>query len=131
MSTSQETLVSAEEQLENDPAVDSLICSMFQDIEESDIATYWIDFMSMVEILMINVRAMHTCNWKEYLISLQEMMPWFVAYDHTNYACWLPDFWVKPKSFNAEQKQFFSSKFAHWLTILIHPLGHADRDDNE
>jgi len=57
MSTSQECLVSAEEQLENDPSIDSLIYSMFQDIEESDMATYWIDFMLMVEILMMNVRA--------------------------------------------------------------------------
>ena len=93
MSTSQECLASALEKLENDPAIDSLICSMFQDLEVSDMANYWIDFMSMVEILMMNVYAIHTCNWEEYLISLWEMMPWLVAYDQTNYARWLPDFW--------------------------------------
>jgi len=61
-----------------------------QHLEGSDMVTYWIDFMSMVEILMMNVHVMHTCNWKEYLISLQEMMPWLVAYDQINYARWLP-----------------------------------------
>jgi hypothetical protein len=80
MSNSQECLASALEKLENDPAIDSLISSMFQDLQ------IWIDFMSMVEVLMMNVYAIHTCNWEEYLISLQEMMPWLVVYDQTNYA---------------------------------------------
>jgi len=115
MLTSQECLVSAKEHLENDPAVDSLIC-MFQDVEESYLATYWIDLMSMVEILMMNVSAIHTYNWKEYLISLQEMMPWFVFYDQTNYARWLPDFWAKLKSF---KKQFFSSNFTQLMTAPL------------
>ena len=66
MSTSQERLASAVKQLENDPAINNLICSMFQDLKESDMANYWIDFMSMVEILMMNVHAVHTCNWEEY-----------------------------------------------------------------
>jgi len=62
----QNHLVSAVEQLENDPTIDNLICSMFQDLEESDMVTYWIDVMSIVEILMVNVHAIPTCNWKEY-----------------------------------------------------------------
>ena len=80
MSNSQERLVSALEKLESDPTIDNLICSMFQDLEVSDMANYWIDFMSMVEVLMMNVYAVHTCNWEEYLISLREMMPWLVIY---------------------------------------------------
>ena len=88
MSNSQECLAFALEKLENDPAIDSLICSMFQDLEASDMANYWIDFMSMVEVLMMNVHAVHTCNWEEYLILLREMMPWLVVYDQTNYARW-------------------------------------------
>jgi len=50
ISNSQECLTSALEKLENDSAIDSLICSMFQDLEVSDMANYWIDFMSMVEV---------------------------------------------------------------------------------
>ena len=116
MSNSQECLASALEKLENDPAIDSLICSMFQNLDVSDMANYWIDFMSMVEVLMMNVYAIHTCNWEEYLISLQEMMPCLVVYDQTNYARWLPDFWAKLSSLNTEQKQFFSSSFAQSMT---------------
>ena len=45
MSNSQECLASALEKLESDPAIDNLICSMFQDLEVSDMANYWIDFI--------------------------------------------------------------------------------------
>ena len=45
-----------------------------------------------------------------------EMMPWLVVYDQTNYARWLPDFWAKLSSLNTEQKQFFSSSFAQFMT---------------
>ena len=59
MQTSKECLVSAVEQLENDPAIDSLIYSIFKDFE---MANYWIDFMSIVEILMMSFHAIHTCT---------------------------------------------------------------------
>ena len=116
MSNSQECLASALEKFESDPTIDNLICGMFQDLEVSDMANYWIDFMSMVEVLMMNMYAVHTCNWEEYLISLREMMPWLVIYDQTNYARWLPNFLVKLSSLNTEQKQFFSSNFAQSMT---------------
>ena len=72
MSNSQECLASALEKLEYDPAIDNLICSTFQDLEVSDMANYWIDFMSMVTD---DKHVCYTCNWEEYLISLREMMP--------------------------------------------------------
>ena len=86
---------------------------MFQDLKESDMANYWIDFMTMVEVLMMNVHAVHTCNWEEYLISLR---PWLVVYDHTNYAHWLPVFWAMLTTLNSEKKQFLSSNFAQSMT---------------
>ena len=76
MTNSQESLVIAHEKLENDPAIDTLICSLFKDVEGSDMANYWIEFMTMVEILMMNLHDTHTSNWEEYLTSLQKMMPW-------------------------------------------------------
>ena len=116
MSNSQKCLASALDKHESDPAIDNLICSMIQDLEVTDMANYWINFMSMVEVLMINMYAVHTCNWEEYLISMREMMPWLVVYDQTNYTRWLPDFWAKLSSLNTEQKQFFSSSFAQSMT---------------
>ena len=77
--------------------------------EGSDMANYWLDLMTMVEVLMLNVHAVHTCNWEEYLMSLRDMMPWLVIYDQTNDGRWLSGFWV----------------------MLIHHLEHVDRDDYE
>ena len=45
MSNSQECLASALEKLESNPAIDNLICSMFQDLEVSDMANNWIDYI--------------------------------------------------------------------------------------
>ena len=45
MSNSQECLASALEKIESDPAIDNLICSMFQNLKVSDMANYWIDFI--------------------------------------------------------------------------------------
>ena len=116
MTNSQESLATAHEKLENDPSIDTLICSLFKDVEGSDTANYWIEFMTMVEILMMNVHATHTCNWEEYLTSLQKMMPWLVIYDQTNYGHWLPDFWAMLSSLPTEQTQFLSLNFAQSTT---------------
>ena len=105
----QESLAIAHEELENDPCIDTLISSTFGEVEGSDMATYWLDFM-------MNVYAIHTCNWKQYLISLREMMPWLMIYDQTNYGRWLPYFWAMLSSLSADQTQFFSSNFAQSMT---------------
>ena len=116
LTNSQESMANAHGMLENDPAIDDLISNMFNDVEGSDMANYWIDFMTMVEILMMNVHAIHTCNWEEYLNSMRKMMPWLVIYDQTNYGRWLPHFWAMLSSLPTEQTQFFSSHFAQSMT---------------
>ena len=116
LTNSQESLANAHGMLENDPAIDDLISNMFNDVEGSDMANYWIDFMTMVEILMMNVHAIHTCNWEEYLNSMRKMMPWLVIYDQTNYGRWLPHFWAMLSSLPTKQTQFFSSHFAQSMT---------------
>ncbi|CAB3976667.1 Hypothetical predicted protein [Paramuricea clavata] len=113
---SQDSLATAQKELENDPAVDTLINNMFDKIEKTDMACYWLDFMTMVEILMMNVYAIHTCNWDEFLTFLREMMPWMVIYDQTHYGRWLPHFWAMLSSLSPDQTQFFSSNFAQSIT---------------
>ena len=113
---SQETLASAHKELEADSGLDTLVGCMFQKNEKSDMACYWLEFMTMVEILMMNVNAVHTCNWDEYLISLREMMPWMIIYDQNNYGRWLPHFWAMLTPLPSDQTQFFSSSFSQSIT---------------
>ena len=68
-----------------------LVATMFSHLKDSDMAQYWIDFLSMVDALMQNVHAVHACNWYDYMSSLRAMMPWMVAYDNNKYGRWLPD----------------------------------------
>ena len=69
-----------------------LVATMFSHLKDSDMAQYRIDFLSIVDALMQNVHAVHTCNWYDYMSSLCAVMPWMVAYDNNKYGRWLPDF---------------------------------------
>ncbi|XP_028404399.1 uncharacterized protein LOC114527028 [Dendronephthya gigantea] len=113
---SREILSTAYQELEDDPSIDNLIANMFENIENTDMASYWLDFMEMVETLMMNVYAVHTCNWEEYLISLRKMMPWMVIYDQTHYGRWLPHFWAVLVSLPPDESDFFASHFSQSIT---------------
>ena len=54
----------------------TLTSSLFVEIEKFHMANYWLDFMSMVDALMMHFHAVHICNWEEYLTYLREMLPW-------------------------------------------------------
>ena len=49
---------------------------------------FWWSYMQMVEILLMFTRAQREGNWSLHLHSFQRMIPYFMTYDHTNYARW-------------------------------------------
>ena len=49
----------------------------------------WNTYLEMVEVLMNFVRATREGYWDLHLGCIKEMLPWFFAYDHTNYARYL------------------------------------------
>ncbi|XP_078353866.1 uncharacterized protein LOC144638547 [Oculina patagonica] len=51
---------------------------------------FWNSYLEMVEVLLNFVRATREGNWGLNLESIKEMLPSFFAYDHTNYARYLP-----------------------------------------
>ena len=53
-------------------------------------ATFWSDFIDMVQFLLGFVRSSRTRNWQMHIQCLQEMLPWITAYDLTNYSRYLP-----------------------------------------
>ena len=53
-------------------------------------ATFWSDFIDMVQLLLGFVRSSRTRNWPMHIQCLQEMLPWITAYDRTNYSRYLP-----------------------------------------
>ena len=70
----------------------------------------------MMDALMQNVHAVHTCNWDEYVCSLRAMLPCMVACDNNTYGRWLPDFWAMLTSLPADQVAFLRTDFAQSIT---------------
>ena len=57
-------------------------------------ANYWLSFMEMVEILMMNIHSLKTQNWEMFKDSIKLMIPWMQVYDNNKYGKWLVEFWV-------------------------------------
>lgn len=49
---------------------------------------YWWEYMKMVEILLQFTRAQRDGNWELHLCAFRSMLPFFMRYNHTNYARW-------------------------------------------
>ena len=84
-SLSQDSRAAAHTALEDDDDLNSLIANLFTQVEDSGMAHYWRDFLTMTDALMQNVHAVHVCNWDEFVSSLRAMLPWLRAYDNNQY----------------------------------------------
>ncbi|KAJ3585747.1 hypothetical protein NHX12_014466 [Muraenolepis orangiensis] len=71
-SLSKESRAAAHMALEDDADLESLITNLFTQVEASDMADYWRDFLSMTDVLMQNVHAVHICNWDEYVPCMEK-----------------------------------------------------------
>ena len=112
---SKESRSAAYTTLEQDK-LDQVITSIFSHIDQSDMAEYWKDFLSMTDALMQNVHAVHICNFEEFVSSIRAMLPWIVAYDKINYGRWLPDFWTMLTCLPDNQVEFLSSNFSQSIS---------------
>ena len=57
------------------------VCPQFQ---------YWAIVMELELCIMVYVRSLRQGSFTMYLDALTELVPWFCALDHTNYARWMP-----------------------------------------
>jgi len=126
-SLSQDSRVAAHAVLEDDDNLSSLIANLFIQVEDSDMAHYWRDFLSMTDALMQNVHGVHACNWDEFVSSLHAMLPWLIAYDNNQYGRWLPDFWAMLSSLPVDQVTFLHSNFTQ--SITGHPYSNMAHDE--
>ena len=51
---------------------------------------YWATVLALELSTLIYVRSLREANFSMYLDALTELVPWFFALDHTNYARWIP-----------------------------------------
>ncbi len=52
--------------------------------------SFWLQYMEMVSILLLFTRALRDGIWNLHLQSFRMMLPYFMRYDHYNYARWGP-----------------------------------------
>ena len=62
------------------------ICALKDKYNESRTPKLWIMFMSFVSVIRLLITAERTGNWSLHLKSTQEMLPYFAAAGHNNYA---------------------------------------------
>lgn len=62
---------------------------------ENPTFAFWSSYIDMVQILLLFVRATRESAWQLHLSTVRLMMKWFFAYDHVNYARYLPSYWLE------------------------------------
>ena len=65
--------------------------------------------MQMVQILLLFIHAQRDGVWKLHLHAFQHMLPLFMKYDHTNYACWGTIYLNEMHQLPVEVQQVFES----------------------
>ena len=65
-----------------------------KDENDGPLKMFWNSYLEMVATLLSLIRATREGNWQLHLECIKAMLPWFFAYDHTNYARYLPVYLV-------------------------------------
>ena len=96
----------------------SFVIQAFVKVEKSDsaMAKYWLSFLKMTEILMLNIHAVKALNWEEFKTSLRLMMPWLQVYDNDKYGRWLVEFWLEFCLQEEKAQHMFDGLFAQSMT---------------
>lgn len=57
--------------------------------------SFWSSYIDMIQILLLFIRATRESDWHMHLAATRLMLPWLFAYDRTNYARYLPAYWLE------------------------------------
>ena len=95
--------------------VSQLLEKFMKSNSENGTIMFWNQYIDMVCILLRYIRAERDGIWQLHLTSLAEMLPFFHAFDHTNYARWVPvylaDMHRLPETAPAVYEQFAMGNF--------------------
>ena len=79
--------------IKENSSFNEFICKSYDIIAKTPMAEYWLSFMEMVEILVMNIHSLNTKNWIQFNQSIRLMIPWLQIYDKLHYGKWLPEVW--------------------------------------
>ena len=81
--------------------------------DKNPIFEYWWNYMEMVRILLLFIRAQREGLWQLHLYAFHKMLPFFHRYDHTNYARWGAVYLSEMKQLPAEVQAEFDN--GNWV----------------
>ena len=88
----------------------------YTNIEKTPMSDYWLSFMYMVEILIMNIHSIKLKNWEQFKDSLRLMISWLQIYDKIHYGKMLPDFSAEISNLNEEISRHMPKIFSHSIT---------------
>ena len=98
---------------------------------------YWTTSMELEICILTYVRSLREANFAMYLDALTELVPWFYALDHTNYARWIPvhlrDMAQLPKTHPDIYREFNAGHFTVQKTKRVFsaiPIDQAHEQNN-
>ena len=73
--------------------------------DNGDLSSFWMTYIELVEILLgVSSRE---GNWFLHLWSIKAMIPWYFAYDHLNYARYLPVYYEQMTNLQTSHPDVF------------------------
>ena len=63
---------------------------LYSEEDNGPLKKFWRSYLEMVSLLLTSIRATREGTWPLHLECIREMLPWYFAYDHVNYARYLP-----------------------------------------
>ena len=98
---------------------------------------FWAIVMELELCILTYVRSLREANFAMYVDALTELVPWFFALDHTNYARWIPvhlrDMVALPKTHPDVYREFNAGHFTVQKTERIFssiPIDQAHEQNN-
>lgn len=86
------------------------------------LSAFWMSYIDMVSLMLDTIRASREGNWNLHMACIRSLIPWCFAYDHCNYARYLPVYYAQMTSlhdhFPDVQLQFESGAFSVQLSDL-------------
>ena len=93
-----------------------LLEKCYGNIGSTPMAEYWLSFMYMVEILIMNIRSIKLRNWEHFKDSFRLMIPSLQIYNKIHYGKWLSNVSADISNLSEEIDQYMPSIFPHFIT---------------
>ena len=115
LNETQARLSEASHVLEFSPVFQDIVSQVYT-AQDTDMGRYWLSFLEMTDPLIQSITACHTQCFDEFKSSNYDMLKGLIAYNNSDYARYMGDFWAMVEEMPDEQTDFFKDHFVQSLT---------------